>query len=139
MVLHPRQINRANHHAALGASALDQDKTTTQQRYATARGLLDRAETVADVLALCRSHESEQGVRSICRHGEYTTVYSYVFDVTPNGVTLHVTQGNPCYGAYQSIPIRFPAEPSAVAAVMHAYPSSLCSAASIAAGAPGGR
>src|SRR5581483_12472244 len=123
VVLHPRQINRANHHAAWGASPLDQDTTTTRQRYETARALLERDEGVERAQALCLSHQPEMGTRSICRHGPLTTVYSYIFPVAPSATTLYVRQGNPCLGPYTRIPLRFPADPEAAAEVLRAYPS----------------
>jgi predicted choloylglycine hydrolase len=139
VILHPRQINRANHHAAWGPSPLDQDTTTSRHRFLTARDLLDLVQDLDGVLALCRSHQPSPGATSICRHGAYTTVYSYVFDVTPEGATLHVRQGNPCLGDYTAIPLRFPADHEARAAVLRAYPSSFSRAAAEAAAIPGGR
>ena len=66
---------------------------------------------------------------SICRHGELTTVYSYVFDVSVRGTTLYVCQGNPCRGEYRALPIHFPADAVAVAATLDAYPSTATQAA----------
>src|SRR5205823_5823415 len=107
VILHPRQINRANHHCAWAESEQERDRLSSRPRFGTARELLNRARQAEDVLALCRSHRPEPGLYSICRHGPYTTVYSYVVAVGPAGTTLYVCQGNPCLGEYVELPLTF--------------------------------
>jgi hypothetical protein len=123
VILHPRQINRTDHHASWGESEQERDRLTSRPRFETARELLGRARQTEDVLALCRSHRPEPGLYSICRHGPYTTVYSYVFAVGPAGATLYVCQGNPCRGKYVELPLTFGADTAARAATMARYPS----------------
>ena len=75
------------------------------------------------MLALCRSHRPEPGLYSLCRHGAFTTVYSYVFEVIEGQVSLYVCRGNPCRGAYARLPLAFPADAASRAATLAGYPS----------------
>ncbi len=125
VVLHPRQINRANHHLAWRPepSPCDQDTTTTRWRYQTARNLLDQVDSVEAILRLCRSHDPQPGPLSLCRHGEYTTVYSHVFAWQEGQAALWVCQGSPCQGEYRRLSLRFPAAATEIAATLRDYPS----------------
>jgi hypothetical protein len=119
---HPRQINRANHHVGWGFSVREQDHAS-RQRFALARDLLDEAQTPADVMSLCRSHVPSAGQASICRHGETTTVYSYVIEVVHGTAILYVQRGNPCRGEYTRIALHFPPRPDELAATFRLYPA----------------
>jgi hypothetical protein len=100
----PIFVARSNHHICLGATAQDDDTTTTAPRYHTAFKGLQTARNVEDIFALLRSHEPDQQ-HSVCNHGLYDTVYSYVVHWNEGVATFYVAQGHPCTGEYVSIPI----------------------------------
>ena len=104
---HSTTLARANHHVVLGATPADDDTTTTQQRTDTAQDGLAAATTLDEVFALLRSHTPD-AQHSLCNHGLYTTVYSYVVHWQDGEVTLYVHQGHPCDGVdHTRLPIRF--------------------------------
>lgn len=92
---------RTNHHVALGATDSDDNTTTSQPRLATARRMIDDADSVDDLYGLMRSHGD--GTGSVCAHGAHQTVYSYVLHHNRDGVALSVTQGSPCESAPQMV------------------------------------
>ena len=114
----PTQVARANHHVCLGAHPDDDDTTTTSFRYQSAASRLDGVRDLADVFALLRSHAPDPQ-HSVCNHGQYDTVYSYVVHVLDGATTLYVHQGHPCAGDYVRLPITLGA-----ANDLSAYPSS---------------
>ena len=88
---------RANHHVRLGATREDDDTTTTRPRYDSALAGLASVTTLDDVFVLLRSHQPD-AQHSVCNHGLYNTVYSYVVHWKDEKVTLFVHQGHPCDG-----------------------------------------
>ena len=101
----PQLMVRSNHHICLGATAQDDDTTTTVPRFQTASKALQAARSVEDVLALLRSHEPDPQ-HSVCNHGIYDTVYSYAIHWNDGAATFYVLQGHPCTGEYVKIPIK---------------------------------
>ncbi len=100
-------LARANHHVVLGATPEDDDTTTTLPRYDAARAGLAAISALDDVFALLRSHDPD-AQHSVCNHGLYNTVYSYVVHWKDGIVTLFVHQGHPCDGLnYVALPVAF--------------------------------
>jgi len=102
----PIMIARANHHVCLGAHPDDDDTSTTQLRYQSALTGLESVSNIAALFALLRSHEPDPQ-HSICNHGLYDTVYSYIVHFNDGETTLYVLQGHPCEGEYIRVPIEF--------------------------------
>jgi hypothetical protein len=101
----PVFVARANHHTRLGPTPDDDDRTTTEQRYRTARQGLEAARRLEDIFPLLRTHEPDPQ-HSVCNHSHYNTVYSYVIHWKDGAITLYVHQGPPCDGvAYARLPI----------------------------------
>ena len=101
----PVLVARANHHVCLGPNSDDDDRTTTQQRYRTARQGLEAAEALEDVFPLLRSHMPDLQ-HGLCNHSHYNTVYSYVIHWKDGAITFYVHQGHPCDRAvYARLPI----------------------------------
>jgi len=98
---------RANHHVCLGATPDDDDTTTTLPRYQSMVKGLQQVERLEQVFPLLRSHEPDPQ-HSICNHGIYDTVYSYLVHWNAGETTFYVLQGHPCEGgAYVKVPIMF--------------------------------
>ncbi len=98
---------RANHHICLGATPDDDDTTTTQLRYRSMYNGLQQIERLEQVFPLLRSHEPDPQ-HSICNHGLYDTVYSYLVHWNEGETTFYVHQGHPCSdGEYVKVPITF--------------------------------
>lgn len=100
----PTMIARANHHICFGADPNDEDTTTTSFRYASAATKLNDVHMLEDVFDLVRSHDPDPQ-HSVCNHGLYDTVYSYVVHVLDGATTLYVLQGHPCQGEFVRVPI----------------------------------
>ena len=113
----PAMIARANHHICFGAHPHDDDTTTTGFRYESARSGLEGVNDLDDLFSLLRSHKPD-AQHSICNHGLYDTVYSYVVHVVDGATTLYVLQGHPCEGEYVPVPIQLGAVND-----LSAYPS----------------
>ncbi len=113
----PLLIARANHHICLGAHPNDDDTTITRSRYDSAVAGLQMVGVLGDLLKLLRSHEPDSQ-HSICNHGLYDTVYSYIVHFVDGATTLYVLQGHPCEGEYVCLPIQLGA-----ANDLSAYPS----------------
>ena len=111
-------IARSNHHICLGATPEDDDTTTSVPRFQSVVNGLRRIKTVDDVFPLLRSHEPDPQ-HSICNHGVYDTVYSYVIHWKDGKTTFYVAQGHPCQSAkYVKLPINFGQETN-----LSSYPS----------------
>ncbi|MCC7450142.1 MAG: hypothetical protein IT324_22180 [Anaerolineae bacterium] len=103
----PILVARANHHVCLGATPDDDDTTTSQSRYQAMYTGLQHIERLEQVFPLLRSHEPDPQ-HSICNHGLYNTVYSYLVHWNEGQTTFYVYQGHPCAGgAYVKVPITF--------------------------------
>ena len=113
----PAMIARANHQIWLGAHPNDDDTSTTRARYKSAAAGLQTVGELGDLFKLLRSHEPDPQ-HSICNHGRYDTVYSYVVHFDDGSTTLYVLQGHPCEGEYVRVPIQLGA-----ANDLSAYPS----------------
>ena len=112
-------VARANHHVCLGATPEDDDTLTTVHRYTTADAGLSAVEEVSEIFPLLRGHIPDPQ-HSICNHGTYDTVYSYVIHWLDGAVALYVHQGHPCEGrAYTKLPLGF----GTVQTDLSAYPS----------------
>jgi hypothetical protein len=104
---HPLQIARANHHVCLGATAEDDDTTTTADRYHAVHTGLDTVQSLDDAFALLRQHQPG-AAHGICNHSVYHTVYSYLVHWQDGATTFYVHQGKPCAGGdYVRIPVVF--------------------------------
>jgi hypothetical protein len=102
----PLFLTRANHHSCLGATLEDDDTTTSGFRYQSANQGLAVIDTLDEVFPLLRSHEPDSQ-HSICNHGFYDTVYSYVVHWKDGETTFYVAQGHPCTAnQYVQLPIR---------------------------------
>lgn len=115
---------RANHHVVLGHHPDQEDHLTTERRMASAQRHLDRAQRIEDVFALQAAHDD--GGTGVCNHTDLTTVYSYVLQADPAGVTLHVVQGRPCSGSPRvslAVPLGDACSADSVSAFLAAYPS----------------
>jgi hypothetical protein len=100
-------LARANHHVCLGATPDDDDTTTTFFRYHAAFDGLASITALGDVFPLLWSHQPDPQ-HSVCNHGLYNTVYSYVVHWKDGEFTLFVHQGHPCDGrAYVKLPVDF--------------------------------
>ncbi len=88
---------RTNHHIVLGNHELQEDKTTTDKRFASAQRRVSTAKTLEDVFTLQSAHDD--GSTGVCNHLLHTTVYSYVLHCVGSEVDLYVLQGQPCSGA----------------------------------------
>jgi hypothetical protein len=98
-------LARANHQIYLGSTPDDDDTTTTTARYQYAHLGQRSIKQIADVFPLLSSHNPDPE-HSICNHGIYTTVYSYVVHWQDGDITFYVHQGQPCDGvAYTTLPI----------------------------------
>jgi len=101
----PMIIARANHHVCLGARPNDNDTSTTQFRYQSALAGLETVKNIATLFALLRSHDPDPQ-HSICNHGLYDTVYSYIVHFNDGETTFYVLQGHPCEGEFVRVPIQ---------------------------------
>jgi hypothetical protein len=118
----PFLLVRSNHHVCLGATPDDDDRETSALRYQTAHEGLEGVERLNDVFVVLRSHTPDSQ-RSICNHGIYDTVYSYVIHWRDGDISLHVHQGHPCDRVpYTCIPFRFGIDTD-----LSAYPSAYVS------------
>jgi hypothetical protein len=98
---------RANHHVSLGVTPDDDDTITSAPRYTAADAGLRGVGQVSDMFPLLRGHTPDPQ-HSICNHGVYTTVYSYVIHWQEGKIILYVHQGHPCDGrAYVQLPLTF--------------------------------
>lgn len=109
-----RCIARANKHLLPHADRAPSDPCPRASRAIAAVG---SAVGVDDFFTLLRSHEGETDRTNICRHGEPLTVYSYILHWRRGRFDLHVCQGPPCRSQYVSIPLDFPIDPHALAAL----------------------
>jgi len=115
---------RSNHHLALGHHELQEDHHTTELRLASAQRNLDRAAVLDDVFALQAAHDD--GATGVCNHSDLTTVYSYVLQMTSDGLRLHVVQGRPCSGSPRvtlPVPLGSAYSVSAAARFLADYPT----------------
>jgi hypothetical protein len=100
-------VTRTNHHECLGATPDDDDTTTSSYRYTAADAGLSAVGQVSDIFALLRGHTPDPQ-HSICNHGVYNTVYSYVIHWRDGAIMFYVHQGHPCDGrAYVHLPLAF--------------------------------
>lgn len=119
---------RTNHHIALGATASDDNTTTSRSRFDGARTRIIGATSVDDLHDLMRSHDD--GTGGICAHGVHQTVYSYVLHHDRSEIALSVTQGPPCEATSPMIltlPIGDSWTPEAAESLRNAYPSATSS------------
>ncbi len=124
VLVHRAPLVRTNHHVTLGATADDDNTSTSAPRYDAALRGVSALDSVDATFDLLRSHGP--GGSAICVHGPPQTVYSYVLHQSRGTSTLSVIQGPPCETGAPTvlqIPLGESWSPNAAADFQRAYPS----------------
>ena len=118
----PREMARTNHFITTPGHRINYSQNKgTKSRYMDASSRLGGVTEAEEVFELLRTHREGSTSRSVCGHGNFSTVYSYVLEVLDGNYSVRVIRGNPCEGKSEKLTLSFRDED--IKGLLKAYPS----------------